>query len=123
MCVGLRPTPKKKEVSGGGEGERGAETMRTERWEGRVAALAAAGHTMLRSSARLKKYSKNTHQYQREGANGDRAEKMTEDYSVISSGNSMWEKLCKHTNGSTANLNVITISPSAPALNNGVETK
>lgn len=54
-CVGLRPT-QKKEVSGGGEGERGAKTMRTERWEGRVAALAAAGHTMLQSSAQLKKY-------------------------------------------------------------------
>lgn len=71
--------------------ERGApKTMRTERWEGRVAALAAAGHTMLQSSAQLKKYLKNMHQYQREGANSDRAEKMTEDYSVISGGNSMW---------------------------------
>lgn len=59
MC-GAQTDPKKKkkkkEVSGRGEGERGAKTMQTERWEGGRGRR--GGHVMLHPSAQRMEYLK-----------------------------------------------------------------
>lgn len=62
-CVGLRPT-QKKEVSGHGEGERGAKTTQTQRWEGRGCDTRSRWSY---DTAQLKKYQKPMHHDERQG--------------------------------------------------------